>query len=267
MPLIPFPDIPAFPGVPDLPRLPSIPSISSLVPKLPTAGTVVRAGLGLLQGALWSALQTDRRWGIYDQDGNPLGDPSAINGLVGVLVNSIGLGSTLSTNTVDYVKEMRVSDFPIERGSFAQYNKVEMPGMPAVTLAFTGSESDRAEFLDAIDTACKSVDLYDVVTPEATYIQYSIEGYAYQRSAQRGATLLIVELRLKEIRQVSAQYTQSGSQAEAPANPDASPPVTAGTVQPLNPVQSVFKAVENKLTNLATTAAEQAKSAISSVFQ
>lgn len=248
MPLIPFPNIPALPGVPALPRLPGV-----------STGTVVQAALGIIQGALWAALQTDVRWGIFDQTGNPLADPSKLTGITATLVNSAGLGSTLSTVAVEYSKESQVSDFPVERGFFANYNKVQTPGAASVTFAFTGSESDRNKFLDSIDKASKSTDLYDVVTPEMTYVQYNIEGYAYQRRAERGATLLIVELHLKEIRQVSAQYFNTQTQAKSPANPDAAAKVNAGKVQPLNPVQSVLYAVGDKITNLAATAIQQAK--------
>lgn len=248
MSLIPFPDIPDLAGVPSLPRLAGL-----------TAGTVVRAALGVVQGALWSALQIDSRWGIFDQNGTPLADPSQFSGLPSILINSAGFGSTLSTVSVEYMNESQVSDFPIERGSFASYNKAQSPGSATVNLAFMGTEADRNKFLDAIDGAAKSVDLYDVVTPEVTYVQYSLEGYTYQRRAEKGATLLVVELHLKEIRQVSAQYVNTQTQATSPANPDATPRINSGKVQPSIPVPSVFHAVATKLANLAALAIQQAR--------
>ena len=50
MPLIPFPNVANSSGVPTIPR---------------AAGSqaVVQSLLGLANGILWSALQTDRRWG------------------------------------------------------------------------------------------------------------------------------------------------------------------------------------------------------------
>lgn len=250
MPLIPFPNVPNAPGVPALPR-----SATSAPP-------VVRSLLGAAQGALWSALQTDTRWGIFDSKGKPLADPSNINGLARTLVNSLGLGSSMSTAAVEYGKAMRISDFPVERGSFASYNKVETPASPLVTLSFSGSESDRAKFLTSLDEATKSTGLYSVVTPEVQYVNYSIESYSYSRRADRGATLLIVELTLKEIRQVSAQYTQAGGQAKSPKQPDAAPAQPLGKVQALNPVQSTLQAVANKITGLAESAAKQIASLV-----
>lgn len=223
MPLIPFPNIPALPGVPAIPRLPGV-------------ATVARAAIGVIQGALWQAFQSDVRWGIFDANGNSIfGDSTT--GILAALTSAAGLGTVVSTNAVEYSKEVRSSDFPVERGSFANYNKVESPGTPSVTMAITGSESDRSAFLLAIDTACKSTELFDVVTPEVTYVGYSIDRYNYQRRAQRGATLLIVELVLKEVRQVSAQYTQ----AAAPKQASAAAPVDNGKVQAQAPEQSTLK--------------------------
>jgi len=249
MSLIPFPSIPKLPGVPSIPRSPNFPPL-------------VQAGLGLIQGALWSALQSDTRWGIFDQSGNPLANPSQLTGVTADIVGALGFGTTYSTSSVDYQKAVQVSDFPIEKGSFANYNKVELPGEPSVILALSGTENDRAKFLSEIDKACKSVDLYNVVTPEATYKDYSLVSYRYGRHQDHGATLLVVELMLREIRQVSAQYVNSSNQSDnvnKPKNPDATPTTSAGKVQPLNPVAKVLSAVQNKVTALAATAAAQIK--------
>ena len=229
MPLIPFPDVPKFPGVPSLPRSPKFPP-------------QVRSGLGLVQGMLWRISQVQTRWGIWDKNGKPLGDPAKFTGLVGDALDAAGLGSTLSTNSVDYSKDMKVSDFPIEQGSFASYNKVEQPASPIVTLCLTGSENNRRTFLEAIDKATKSTDLYSVVTPEVTYIDYAIERYNYSRRSSKGATLLIVEITLKEIRQVSSQYTQSG----VPKDAGATPTTDNGKVQAKTPDTSTLKAIANK---------------------
>ena len=242
MPLIPFPDVPKSPGVPALPRSPAFPPI-------------VRVSLGLVQGMLWRIFQVQTRWGIFDSTGKPLGDPAKFTGLSGNTLDAAGLGSSLSTNSVDYSKETRVSDFPLELGGFASYNKVEAPASPTVTLNLTGSENNRRTFLDAIDKATKSTDLYSVVTPEVTYINYSIERYNYSRRASKGATLLIVEITLKEIRQVSSQYSQSNKgQVNQPKDVGATPQADNGKVQAQTPDTSTLKAIANKLPALADKA-------------
>lgn len=238
MSLIPFPNVPNVPGVPAIPRSVNFPAVANVA-------------LGAVQGALWRMFQVQTQWGIFDSSGRALGDVSQMSGIVS---DTLGLSATLSTGSVDYSKETKVSDFPIERGSFANYNKVELPSAPTVTLCFAGSESDRRAFLEEIDLACKSTDLYDVVTPEKRYIQYSLERYNYQRRSERGATLLIVEISLREIRQVSAQYVVSNrGNVEAPKDAGASPTVAGGTVQPKTPDVSTLKKIGDSFSSLGNT--------------
>jgi hypothetical protein len=250
MALIPFPNVPKLPGVPALPRSPNFPPL-------------LKAGLGLVQGMLWRIFQVQTRWGIWDSKGKPLGDPSKFTGLIGNALEAAGLGSTLSTGSVEYSKETRVSDFPIERGSFASYNKVEQPASPTVTLCLTGSEKNRRTFLEAIDKACKSTDLYSVVTPEVTYVNYSVERYDYSRRSSKGATLLIVDITLREIRQVSAQYTQSNKgQVDQPKEAGATPQADNGKVQAQTPPKSTLKSLADKLPSLADKASSYLQGAL-----
>jgi hypothetical protein len=219
MALIPYPVIPVYPGVPSLPRL-----IGQAIPP------AVSAGLGLAGALLGNMLQGQTQWGIFDSGGNPLWGQSGLS-LVSAISGLLGKNPVLSTNSVEYEKETRVSEFPVEEGGFASYNKVELPGRPVVNYCLTGSESDRMSFLSAIDAACKATDLYSVVTPEATYIEHTLERYNYSRRQEHGATLLTVEIFLVEVRQIEAQYSQSQSQIKNPKNAAASPSVDTGIVQ------------------------------------
>lgn len=226
MPNIPFPDVPSLPGVPSIPRSASAP---------PAAAAV----LGAIAGVLWRAFQVDTRWGIFDSRGRPLAGTTGFS-----FVESLGVtNATYSTSGLDFAKEMRVSDFPLELGQFASYNKVELPASPLVTLCMTGSEAQRTAFLAAIDKACKSTDLYTVATPEVKYAGYSLESYRYSRHASGGATLLMVEISLKEVRQVSAQLAT----VQQPKAPSAAPKVDAGKVQAPAPDVSTLKSLSKKL--------------------
>ena len=241
MALIPFPNVPKLPGVPAIPRS----------AKFPPAA---RVALGLLQGALWRIFQVQNQWGIFDSKGKPLADPRRFQGLAGDLLNTLG-GTTVSTGALDYSKETKVADFPVERGGFASYNKVETAAAPVVTLCMNGNEGDRKKFLDAVDKATKSTDLYSVVTPEVTYVNYSVERYSYSRRSSKGATLLIVDISLREIRQVSAQYTQSNKgQVDQPKEASATPQADNGKVQPQTPQPSTLKSIANKFPGLAEKA-------------
>ena len=239
MPLIPFPDIPRVPGSPAIPRSPSSPTSES-------------SGLSFLKGALFDIFQSAiaQRWGIYDQFGNALGTSNIFVDTLGTIVSDVVGLSVQSTSSISYIKETRISDFPIEQGSFASFNKAELPANPSVILAVGSNELVRAAFLKEIDAACKSTGLYNILTPEITYMNYSIEKYNYRRESMRGCTLLLVELYLKEIRQVSAQFSNNNNgQIQNPKDAGASPQINNGRVQTQTPPnQSVEKTLRTALT-------------------
>jgi hypothetical protein len=214
MPTIPFPSVPLVAGVPTVVRS--------------ATSTISNPTLSLISGAIWQAVQTESQWGIFDSNGNALVD-TGLSGASGIILSSIGMQPILSTVGVQYGKETRVSDFPIEQGSFATYNKVELPAEPTVTLSFDGTEDKRANFLNVLDAACKSTGLYSVVTPEVKYINYTITRYSYQRYASHGATLLIVDIALKEVRQVTPKFTSTQNAKSDNAKPSSN----NGIVQPV----------------------------------
>lgn len=221
MPRIEFPNVPKALGVPDIKR-----GI--------TNQSITNAALGIVQGALWQAFINQDNWGIFDVDNNKLADIKYTTPALSRL-----FGSSQSTLSVEFSKEMRSSDFPLELGSFASYNKVEMPATPTVVLCVTGTEDERKNFLTALDKATKSTTLYNVVTPEVVYEGYSIDRYNYSRRAESGATMLIVELSLKQVREVVPLY--GTATIVSPANPESKPTANTGSVQPEKPKASLLK--------------------------
>lgn len=241
MPSIPFPNVPNLPGVPQLMR-----PVNAAVAQVPS----LAVSLGSFSTILGQSLQQTPRWGIFDAQGNQLGLNSNTTPSILSVLESQVLGSsvpTLSTYGFDFVKEMAVSGFPTEGGGFANYNKVEQPANPVVTLILDGSAGYRTNFLNAIDAACKSTNVYNVVTPELTYVGYTMERYTYARRAQRGATLIIVDISMKEARAVTATFTTA---IVAPQNPSSTPQVNNGMTQPTTPDTSTLKQFTNKLAGL-----------------
>jgi hypothetical protein len=207
--------------------------------------TVALASLGTLGTVLLNALQGQTQWGIFDSSGNQLGtSASGGNSLLATVVDS---GPILSTNSFEFKRETRVSDFPVEDGGFASYNKVVLPGEAVVRYCFSGSIADRTTFLGQLDVACQSVALYSVKTPEAIYNSYNITDYSIIRRADSGANLLIVELHLREIRQVSASFSTTQSPINQPQNPASTPSSSGGIVQPTTPDTSTLKSITTQL--------------------
>lgn len=241
MPNIPFPDIPEFPGVPPLLR-----SANAAIAAVPD----LAIGIGLLETILGNALQQPVTWGIFDAEGNQLGgSDSSGNGILSALQSQVtgSFAPSISTLSFDFTRETQISGFPIEAGSFAAYNKVQLPATPSVVLALSGSEGDRTNFLNAIDDACNSTELFTVVTPEVQYVNYSLVRYSLSRRADRGVTLLVVEIFLMEVREVSATFTQVARPITNPQNPGATSQTNNGLTQPAAPPQSTLLSLAQKL--------------------
>lgn len=213
MPLIPFPNVPNYPGVPSIPRRsPGTPQIS--------------IALAAPQNPAVQSKPYADSWGIFNSDTNEaLYSPSD--------------GSVLSFFSYSFSRQMQISDFPIEANSpdqgaaFASFNKVFQPANPIVTLILSGSEADKQDFLAILDFACRSTNLYMVTTPEGTFGDYSIESYSYERTAQRGATLLKTEISMKEILQVQPYYSnpEASTAINDPQSPSAVAQANGGLVQ------------------------------------
>ncbi len=147
--------------------------------------------------------------------------------------------SEVSTFAFEFTRSQSISDFPLEgetpgQGSpFASFNKVWQPATPSVTIAVSGVFTDLLGFLAALDNACKSTNLYDVYTPDFHYFGYSIERYSYRRTANKGATMLMVDVSLKEILQVSPTFTNTP--INSPQSPSADAQQNNGQTQS-NPI-------------------------------
>lgn len=148
----------------------------------------------------------------------------------------------------DYRGESRVSDYPVEQGAFASYNKVATPfdvrmvmvcsGLnyaqsiaqtikSAIGLSVGQNPMQKSAFLDTLDYMLATTDLFSIVTPDRTYNSVNLVHYDFKRETTNGATLLIVEAWFREIR-VTGQATY----ARASASPSAADPVGLGTVHP-----------------------------------
>jgi hypothetical protein len=241
---IPFPDVPDYPGVPALNRV-----TNSAIASSP----VLSIALGSVQNILLGALQQPSQWGIFDEFGDQFGvapdSQSTLQAITGALLTQLvgGVPTVLSTYDFEYRRETRISDYIIEEGSFASYNKVMLPANPVVTLILQGSQGDGTYLLNALESACASTDLYSVVTPEYVYANYSIERFTYARKATRGVTLYIVEVSLKEIRQTTSAF--SNSPIVAPQNAAATPQVSNGVTQPAAPAASTALQLKNGISS------------------
>lgn len=138
-------------------------------------------------------LPTDRSvpgtWGVYDAGGANLMDFDVFF-------------------RITVKEESRVAHSPVEEGGFASYNKVAGPAQISVTLGRSGSASTRSAILDRLAALVATTELIAVVTPSRTFADMTLEAFDYSHTAQSGIDRLVVTLRLREVRQITAQYGQ-----------------------------------------------------------
>ncbi len=207
-----FPQVPDLPGVPALAR-----SAINAVANFAAPALLTADGIATLGGSTSDQPQ----WGLFDSGGALVVAPDSVVDF-------------------EFRREQRIAIFPIEQGSFGSYNKVTQPYEGRLKMNKAGTESDRTDFLNAIDAALFSLDLYTLVMPEQTYDNANVEHYDFRRTNENGVQLLTVELWVQEVRIAGAP---TFSNTKAPSGQDAQ---ADGAVQAQTPTSGQ--------SNLATAA-------------
>lgn len=147
---------------------------------------VISPGSVLPTEAELDVLEADltNQWGMYTQEG-VLAAPAD---------NVVGFENVL---------DARISDYPVENGGFASYNKVITPYEVRFIMSKGGTVDDRQAFLKAVQDAWTGITLYNFVTPECVYLDMNVVGVRQQRAADRGNGLLALEVVLRKIRQTA----------------------------------------------------------------
>lgn len=222
MSLIPFPNVPKLPGVPQLNRSNSFPAGPP-----PALSGVIAVGR-LLQAFLAKPV-----WGIYANDPPRTATvPDDDIPTVTVRANSNPLVRPDNIRRFNYKNEWNVSDFPVQEGGFGSYNKVNNPFEIQLRLTKGGSLKDRTTFLNQIEAIAGTTDLYKILTPEKTYLSVNVTRWELTREEEKGAYFLAeVDISLREIRFVAAEYTNTAQNTINALDPSALPPVNVGIVQ------------------------------------
>ena len=112
-------------------------------------------------------------------------------------------------------KSSRLPEEPIEKGSFAVYNRVIDPRTITCRLAVSGSAQDLQNSIDRLTMLAENDEKITLTTPEQSYKNMMLESFDYRRDAQNGRGVLYVDLRFKEVREVaSSQTTTSVEESE-----------------------------------------------------
>jgi hypothetical protein len=200
-----YPNVPMLPGVPQLVRSPLFPPSPA-----PTLGTAQ-------QDALGSGSAQQNLWGIFDSSFNPVLQPD-------------------SFLDFDWRSDYRISNFPVQAGGFATYNKVKLPEEISLRMAFGQDLTARANFLSTLSSLSAGLDLYTISTPEVSYLNCNIQRCEVTRRGKEGAFFLTeVDVYFIQIIQVTAQYSSTAANTQNAQQAVSQPPVNQGAVQPQTP--------------------------------
>ena len=181
--------------MPNVPNVPGVPPLSSFATGVVTL--LVADALALLGGLIVPT------WGIF------------MNGVPVIEADSVA--------SLDYRQEWSISNYPVEKGAFESYDKVQTPFEARVRFASGGSQANRQALLDSIAAIAGDLNLYDVVTPEAIYQSANVQRYSYDRAAAR-VGLMVVDVWLVQVRVSATQiFTQSPSSSNAQATGQVQP--------------------------------------------
>lgn len=196
-----FPNVPIAPGVPSVKRL---------------AGALAGEVLQRLTGDQLLGSESDEaKWGIYGADGFRALSPD-------------------SFYAFEFGKEYRISDFPVEGGTFESYDKVETPYLIRLEMTKGGTEFERSDFLAIVASLVDSTDTFEIVTPDEYYPNANLVRYDFRRTAINGVQLLTVNLVAQQVRAAAeAQFTSSKSASGA--DPASNGPVQAVPVEGAQP--------------------------------
>jgi len=213
-------------------------SLYPLVPNAPGVPAVLRDGAKILDGATGGLL------GISDALDSILGTSAEQWGIFNPLSGqSIALAD--SVVSIQYRNESRISDYPVEQGSFASYNKVANPYDVRIRMVKGGRQEDRSSFLSAIEAASIVTDLYTVVTPEKTFENANITGYDYARETLNGAYVIIVDIDIREVRTTAtAMFAATKSPNCAAADYQGQVYAAPVTAQQSTAIQSAAKSLQ-----------------------
>jgi hypothetical protein len=170
---------------------------------LPPLRTTIKRGLisngvAILNDLLSGA--EEKNWGVFSEDGKKkILDPDNFMG-------------------IEFTNNSRISDYPIEGGSFQSYNKIATPYDAVITMSKGGTGDDRKAFTAVLENVLNTLDVYTIITPDEIFKSACVEHYTYRRTQQSGANIIIAEIYFREVKktaQARFNQTRSGAQVES----------------------------------------------------
>jgi hypothetical protein len=110
-----------------------------------------------------------------------------------------------SVMDIECRNEGEALSYPIEYGSFTNYNKTRKPFSLSLTLGVQGTEAEFSAALRKLDEYRDRAVKLSVLTPAALYESLTLASYTCRRGPDSGAGMLAVSLDLVEVREVETR--------------------------------------------------------------
>lgn len=110
---------------------------------------------------------------------------------------------------IDVTSENPVTQAPIERGGFVDYNRVISPTSLGLMLSVEGNPAHLQTVLAQIDELGGNTQLVNVLTPYNEFQGYAIEKWQYSQDNTSGVNVLYFNFQLTQVRQVETQYSNA----------------------------------------------------------
>lgn len=136
-----------------------------------------------------------------------------------------------SVTAFDYKQDYPLSTYQVEEGGFETFDKVEMPYDVRLEFVTGGDLEARQAMLASIKAIQGSLDVFDAVTPEWTYLSCNVSHVDYGQRPDRGVGLLRVSVHLTQVRVEAAAQYNTATPLTATKAPEAKDVVNNGTVQ------------------------------------
>jgi len=130
---------------------------------------------------------------------------------------------------INYQNPGEVLFYPVERGSFADYNKVSKPLVITTNIAQQGVDSDFESTLKKLEDYKLNAIKLSIVTPAITYKNMTLGTFSYNRTNTQGSGLLSVTATFIQVREVETQVTTGV--ITKPQNPTSAGKINTGQKQ------------------------------------
>lgn len=133
----------------------------------------------------------------------------------------------------DFKSSSELPSYPIQQGSFENYNKIQNPNKANITLAISGNKTELRKNLLKLEFFNEETDLVDLILPFKSFIGYNLCNLSHSLKEGEAMSMLAVNFDLVEIRQATISFKKTKANYKGTTN--------TGKTNPQQPNQSLLK--------------------------